>query len=297
VRIAAGPAEASDLPLLVAESKGFFRRYAVRAPLARSSLAAAIDQLKGGHVEVVAAPAESLASAVQQGARLKLVGGLVNKPAYSLVAARDVNGFPDLKGRPVATGDLKSARAVLLRRMLIANGLKPDEVILVAFGTPERELAAVVNGTAGAALFEQPRAAQLVRQRFKSLGLASASVREYQAEVLAARDEWLASGDAPARFLRGIQDADAWLYDPRNKQATAILLADTLKISNTEALDTYELLVEQSQVFPRSAELSLAGLRTVIDFLLEADALRRPAPDPVGLLDTAPLDRARAWTR
>ena len=62
-------------------------------------------------------------------------------------------------------------------------------------------------------------------------------------------------------------------------------------------MGAYELLVEKAQAIPRNGEVNAAGVRTVVDFLIEADGLKRPGPDPARLIDSTALEKGRNWTR
>jgi hypothetical protein len=137
----------------------------------------------------------------------------------------------------------------------------------------------------------------MVGQRFRSLGMAANAVPEYQAEALVARPEWARSGDGPARLVRALLDAEAWLYDPRNKQDAASLLSDATKTTVPLGTASYELLIERTQAIPRDGALSQAGVLRVIQFLGEAERLRPPLPPVERFIDTTVLDRARAQRR
>ena len=295
VRLATERPTASHWAILVAERKELFQKHGVRVQIVRDlPTAGLVEQLRSGRADVAALPAEAVLLSGDQGGGIAILAGLVNKPVYSLIGARGVNGIADLRGRHVGVGEGKSARTMLLKRMLAEQGLQDGSYTLVSLGSPETQVAGVANGTVAAALVEQPRAAELVGKRFGGLALASDMVRDYQAEVLAAGPEWRRSGEGPSRVLRALFEASAWLYDPVNKDQAAAILAEATRTSQADATRAYELIIDREQGLARSAEPTAGGLRVVANLLAEADLLKRPILDPSRLIDPAPLERAGA---
>jgi ABC-type nitrate/sulfonate/bicarbonate transport system substrate-binding protein len=298
LRLAIESPGAAHWPLLVAERKGIFRNYALRletaAGLPTDEL---IERLKTSRADAGVATGEALILSSQGGPPLTMLAGLLNKPAYSLIGARDVASPAGLKGQSLGVDDSRPARNVLLKRLLATQGLGDADYQLVGVGTAATHGAAVMNGTVAASLVDYPQAAQLVRQRFRSVGSGVDAAPEYQAEALVARPEWARSGDGPVRLVRALLEAEAWLHDPRNKQEAASILAEATQTTVPDNIATYEVLIERTQAIPRDGAVSQAGVLRVIQFLGEAEQLRSPLPPVERFVDTTVLDRARTLRR
>jgi NitT/TauT family transport system substrate-binding protein len=230
----------------------------------------------------------------RNGQALVMVAGLVNKAPYSLVAARDVDGWDDLKGKPVGYLDEKSAAAAILKRMLKTKGITEAQSRPITFPDPGVVGAAVANGTVGASLVDTSRAARLRANGFNVLMEASEVAKDFQAEGLVVRPDWARQNEElVARFIRATILAERWVLTPANKQAAVEHLSRSLGVSVPEAEVAYLHYVENLGSIPREGDIDQAGVRGVIDLLGEVDAAGDPRPDPARLVDTGYLQRAR----
>ena len=92
---------------------------------------------------ISASSAMTTIRAVEKGAALKIVGGLINAPVYDLYAGPKYKSIKDLKGTTVGVTGLITSDTILMKEMLKANGLEypRDYAMLAIGGTPERWLA------------------------------------------------------------------------------------------------------------------------------------------------------------
>jgi ABC-type nitrate/sulfonate/bicarbonate transport system substrate-binding protein len=230
----------------------------------------------------------------KNGQALVMVAGLVNKAVSSLIAARDVDGFDALKGKPIGYFDDKSASAAILKRIMKAKGITESQSRLITFPDPGVVGAAVANGTVGASLVDVARGARLRGNGFTVLMEASDVAKDFQAEGLVVRPDWARQNeDLLTRFIRATILAERWATNPANKDSAVILLARSLGVSEAEASTVYEQYVEKAGAISREGEIDQAGVRGVVELLTEVDAAGDPKPDPVKLTDTTLLQRAR----
>ena len=294
IRLAREAPAASHWQLFVAEQKGFYRKYALNVQTSEAPAGAMLEGLAAATYDVASVEAEAAIGAVEKGANFKIVSGQLNRAGYSLMVGRDIGGYPDLKGKTLAVGDLKSGRAAVLEKLLAANGLPEGDYTLTPLGSIANQVAGIANGTVAGALIDQPRDFQMMDQRFRSLGLTSEVVPEYQAEALTVTQDWARlNEEALVRFLKATAEADAWLYDPKNKTEAAGILADFTKATTDDCLKSYELLIEQRQALSRGGEINLPGLGTVMEFMGDLELLKRPLPGAEKYVDTAFLERAK----
>ena len=69
---------------------------------------------------------------------------------------------------------------------------------------------------------------------------------EYQAEALTVTQDWARlNEEGLVRFLKAVVEADAWLYDAKNKSEAAAILAEFTRATPDDGLKSYELLVEK----------------------------------------------------
>jgi ABC-type nitrate/sulfonate/bicarbonate transport system substrate-binding protein len=235
-------------------------------------------------------------NAVEQGGggNLVILGGDINKIVYTLVAAKDVRSYADFRGKTLAVPGLQEGSAVVLKKMLAANGLGPDDYSFIPVGGTANRASAVVNGTAAGALIGQPQDFRLVADGQPSLGVSSEAVPYYQFDVIAGRRDWAQRNpDTVVRFLRAVVQADRWLYDPANRERAAQIAADTLKLTPDEGLRSYDLLITQTQAIPRQGEVSGPGMDTAIEIMAEIGLLSPPLPPADKYIDSSYLARAQ----
>ncbi|HLH27203.1 MAG TPA: ABC transporter substrate-binding protein [Chloroflexota bacterium] len=286
----------------VAQQEGFFERQNLEVEFSSAGDAArAIQALVSGSVNIGGPSGDSVINAVERGgsgADLAMIAGEINKMAYQLVAGKDVQGYDDLRGKTLAVIGPQDGSTVILKRMLAAHGLQPDDYSFITVGGTANRAAAVQNGTAAAALIGQPQDFRLVADGYKSLGLSSDVVPEYPLDVMTVRRDWAQqNSDVVVRYLRAIIEADRWLYDPANRDAAAQITVDVLKMTPEEGRRTYDLLVTQTQAIPKDGDLSTSGVQAVIDSMAEVGLLSPPLPPPTKYMDLSYLERARQAER
>jgi NitT/TauT family transport system substrate-binding protein len=278
----------------VAERKGFFQQQRLAVERVQDEHGKATEALDARDRDIGLVAVDAVVRAVRDGQGLVMVAGAVNRAAYSLIAARDLEQPADLKGKIVAVRDTEDATAAILKRMLRARGLADADYRLIGFDDPGLRGAAIANGTVGAALVDPPQAARLEAGGFKSFGHAFETVEEYQAEAFVIRSDWGRQNEERlVRFLRAIVQAERWIYAPSNKQEAIDILASTFKLSAVEAGRLYEQYVEKVPAVPKAGELEEAGVRVVTELLDEVDAIDPPLPDPASLIDTSYVTKAR----
>ena len=98
----------NNLPIYVAQDKGFLAKenIFVEAVVLNASTRA-IPALIGGSTQLSASSAMTTIRAIEKGAALKIVGGLINAPVYDLYAGAKYKSIKDLKGTTIGVTGLK----------------------------------------------------------------------------------------------------------------------------------------------------------------------------------------------
>jgi ABC-type nitrate/sulfonate/bicarbonate transport system substrate-binding protein len=107
-----------------------------------------------------------------------------------------------------------------------------------------------------------------------------------------ARRDWIQRNeDTLARFIRGYQAGQRWLYDPANREPAIQVLVDKTRLSPDDARATYELYIDRERVFPVGMRVSLDGIQAALDALVELGDLTQPTPPPSKYVDTTYIER------
>ena len=278
----------------VAERKGFFQQQALSVDRAAVEAGKVVEELNSGGRDVVLTRTDAVVRAARDGRNLVMVAGALNRAPFSLIAARDVEDVGGLTGRPLGVQDPGGLTGEVLKRLLEARNLDEANYRLIGFGERGLRAAAVANRTVGGSLLEPAETARMEASGFKNLGHASEVVPNFQAEVLAAKKDWAQQNEELlVRFLSALVAAQRWIYAQEDSLESVDILATSLNVTASEAKRVYEQYVEKLSAIPRAGELEQQGVQTVIDLLVEADAIPPPPPDAASLIDSSYVSRAR----
>jgi ABC-type nitrate/sulfonate/bicarbonate transport system substrate-binding protein len=280
--------------LWIADDRGFLRDEGLTVEITVTETPSkAIQALAGGSLDITGGPPDAVVLANQRGADLAIVAGQNNRAAYSFIVGGNVQGYPDLRGKQFAVSDLQDGSVVLMRRMLSANGIRPEEYSLVPVGGSAARVGAVQNGQAAGAMVGQPQDFRAVDAGLKRLGFSTSVAPNYLFEVAAVRRDWArANEDRLVRYLRAYARACRWLYDPANRAEAIRILAAGTRTDEAVAEKTYALYIDEMQAIPRNGEVSLPGMAAVLEAMLDVGTLEGPAPPPERFVDESYLRKA-----
>ena len=280
-------------PYFAAQAIGSFDQQGV-APddSALGGAPAVTAALLGGSLDIGLSAIDAHVRSVEHGANAVWFMTEYNTPIYGLLARSNINSYDDLRGQTIVVDAPNGVTFWLTRRMLAQAGLGPDDYnFIFAGGTPDR-LAALQAGGVAAAILIQPFDFAAERQGFRRLGNSNQVVRNFEMLGYTARRDWIQRNeDTLARFIRGYQAGQRWLYDPANREQAIQVLVDKTRLSPDDARATYELYIERERVFPVGMRINPAGIQAALDALVELGDLTEPTPPPSRYVDTTYIDR------
>src|SRR3990170_5607305 len=205
----------NNMPIFVAEDKRFFREenLFVEAVVLNASTRA-IPALVGGSIHLSASSAMTTIRAIEKGAALKIVGGLVNGPTYDLMALPKYKSIKELKGATIGVTGLVTSDTVLLKEMLKANGLEyPRDYGMLAIGGGFERWVALQTGNLAAGILSPPFTFAADEAGFVNLGSTVKYSPDFTQTVLNVRGAWANEKRAVlVRFMRAVLKADRWIY-------------------------------------------------------------------------------------
>ncbi len=138
----------TSYPLIMAQKKGYFRAEGFDVELIPMSGGLAVKTLMAGEVNLTSA---GTLVATMQGAKLRMVMGLLRQLPYDLVAAPEIKRVEDLRGKKIAVADRGSVTFMVARAILHGHGLEVDkDVTILTLGRPDVRYQALLVGTAHA---------------------------------------------------------------------------------------------------------------------------------------------------
>lgn len=262
---------APNWPNFIAADKGFFHREGIEIETTYvGNVANTVQQLVAGSFDVASSTFDTAIRAIANGGDAIMIGGVVTKYPYSIMAVADVKSAADMKGKKIILPFPKDLLTIVWNRWLTEKGMKPDEVEQVYTGATPNRLAALVSGAVQAALLTQPFDFRAQAQGYGKLVDLGAYGKEYGFLTVLARPQWLRDNADTARgYLRALSTAVDWLYDPANRDEAIAILARETKLEPAIAAQTYDYYIKDLQPFSRKLaipdEIISGTLKTLVD--------------------------------
>src|SRR5215467_4748094 len=162
---------AFSLPHYIAEEKKYYDAEGLSVDtIVVGAAAGVLQQLAGGSLNMAQAATDQTLRAIQRGAPIRIVAGAAANAPFRLVAAKNIKGWGDLKGKSVSVGGLTDVTLYFLRVMARQNGLADrDYDLLYGGGTPSR-FAQLASGAVAATLLTNPVDFSALDQGYIDLG-------------------------------------------------------------------------------------------------------------------------------
>jgi len=248
----------------------------------------AVQALVGGSVNFAQVSADAFINAVEAGAKIAIIGQAAGDPAFSVVVQPDYKSWSDLKGKTVAVSAPKDGAAVVFRLMARANGLKDGDYTFLSVGTTPNRYAALKNRSADAAILGQPFDFMAAEEGFRLLARSDAILPRYAFIMIGTNTVWAQTHrDEVTRYLRALDRATDWLYNPANKTAAIDLMTKRMRTIKRDAIaKIYAMYFEEGagKIITRGARADLEGLRAYGQAMKDLDILKGPV-DPARWTD------------
>jgi NitT/TauT family transport system substrate-binding protein len=283
----------NNLPIYVAHDKGFFAKENLFVEVvALNASTRAIPALIGGSTQISASSAMTTIRAIEKGAELRIVGGLINAPVYDLFAPSKYKSIKDLKGTTIGVTGLITSDTVLMKEMLKANGLEypRDYAMLAIGGTPERWLA-MQAGNIAAGILSPPFTFAAEEAGFINLGSTAKFTPDFTQTVFNVRTDW-AREKKPLliRFLRAAVRASHYIHS--QKEDTVGIIAKRFKFNNKYSEASWHYFIANNAI-PKDGEINAQGMDKVLQLLIEDGTLKPPLPKHSKYIDNTYLEEAR----
>ena len=264
-------------PLYAAQALGLFYREGldVEVTVVGSSVKQQADLISGAY-DVGFQQPDHVVRAVEQGSDLFIFAPHGHAAELTLVGTPGLKGLGELRGRTIAVDGARTGYALLLRRLLLENGLQDSDVVFREVGGSQERFDVMKRGEAAASMLNPFFDANLIAAGYANLARMAEAFPTYPGSVMAARRSWARDHEAElAVFVRAFDEAYAWLQKPWNAGQALDMLPERLAIAPKAAAAALERLAQR----PRPV-LSEDGMRQVIDTVWEAEGYRQPKSAP-----------------
>ena len=287
-----------NLPIWAAERQGFFEANGVRVVLTPTpSSTFQMQGLAEGRFDIAMTAFDNVV-AYQEGQGEVPIPPNPDLFAFmgsdngflSIIAAKNVRGFADLKGTKLSVDALTTGYAFVLRELLARNGIAESDVTFEKAGGGLQRFQAILKGEHAATVTVTPFDLLAANQGHPQLARAIDALGAYQGVVAATRRSWAKeNASAMEGFVRAYRDGVAFLYENRDI-AEALLVANVRAMTPALARQALGVLLHSEAGFFRDVRLDPSGLRNVLE--LRSKFTGKALTDPGRYLDASYREKA-----
>ena len=264
---------APNLPIFIAQEKGFFEQAGVKVNLTTTpnsafqaeNLAAGKFHIAGTAFDNVVAYQEGQgAVALKDTDFFAFMGATQIELAF--IVAPDIASYGDLKGKSLALDALSTGFAFVLYEMLKRGGLLTSDYIMATVGATPQRWESVKAGTHAGTLTIEPFTSIAKANGFRVLDTSSNLFDSFQGGSFAASRRWAAANpEAVKGFIKGYLAGLEWTLAPANRpEATEILLRNMPDIKPLVAPKVMDSLLSARSGLTPGGKILDDGVATVL---------------------------------
>lgn len=235
-------------------------------------------------------------SAMEKGAKVKIISGSLEKIPYDLMARPEIKSGVDLKGKTIGVSSLTGGTTLMLNEIMQkAFKLGEKDYKLLVVGTSPDRYAALKGGSVQATFMGPPFNIRAKQEGYNGLAVWHDFLGPIQFVATFAHNDYLkAHRDETVKYLKSIIEATAWLHDPNNKEKAIALHMKILKSKPDIAQSDYKYVVEEFQPFSRDGSVSDAGMKKTMDLRVAAGMYKgKNAPSYSEYIDVSYVEEAK----
>ncbi|MCC6609766.1 MAG: ABC transporter substrate-binding protein [Burkholderiales bacterium] len=282
-------------PLFVARHKKFFEDQGLTVDISTTGSAAkSVQQITAGGINIGEAGQTDFARAINMGAPLKIVASEMETLPYSLIAGKEFRVISDLKRKTIVVGGPKDVTRYTAAVIFWANGLNEGDYDLIYSGSSSNRLAAVLNGTAAAAVLGQPFDFVAVARGMNNLESAYRLIPQFSFAGYAVESGWAEKNRTNlVKLLKADLTAVHWLYDVGNKAEAITILMKETGANQQDVTNTYEMYITKLQVYAKDGRVSQPGFQKALEALASLGDLGTPFPPYEKFIDNSYINAAQ----
>jgi NitT/TauT family transport system substrate-binding protein len=292
VRIAAQPPSTNNYPTHFAQWLGYFHDEGVEVSISQIAGASKVlEAVVAGSAEVGGGVYEQTIQMAAEGREVVSFVSMLRSPNFAIVGR--AKSAAELKGKVVGVSSPGSPSQFYVNHLLIASGVRPEDVSFAGVGMGGTAVAALENGRVDeAVLFGSAITAAVSRGKYEVLadsrtpeGLRKIfGVGDYPASCLLSRGEWLkANPDAARRVAKAVLRSLAWIRAHSAEEILAKVPAE-FRVGDPAA----ELEAIRAAKAMYSADGQIQGEM--------AEAVRKVLAESVPAVRDAKIDLSRTYT-
>ena len=254
-----------NLPLWIAQHAGFFNREGLSVTI---ELIEGIDEvtrrLADGRFNLALNVTENTILNSEQGGRLEIIAGNVNRLPFSFIARPSIKSYADLRGARIGVSSISAGSSSLVMKLLAGHGLHyPGDYTLLAVGPILARWKMLQSGDIDGGLQGAPLNYIAVEAGFIDLGSPRGQFPDFQFTSLDVDSAWAGSNqDTAVAFLTAYLQAHRWFY--ANKAGSTEIAVEETGVDKRYAERAWDEYV-RDEIFPRDAAASVPAVQALIE--------------------------------
>jgi ABC-type nitrate/sulfonate/bicarbonate transport system substrate-binding protein len=206
VRLAYVSRSILDMPYVIARDRGFFREEGLEAEFVFMKAIQTVQAMLAGGVDFGTATGTAISAAVN-GADVRVVFALTDKPSFDLIAAPAISDVQQLRGKKLGISAPGSLTEILARQILLANKIPLDQVAMLPLGTSDVTYMALKAGTVDATMLQVPQNFIAQDEGFRKIAAGADVYRAVQGGLTTTKAVIHDRPDVVLRIIRATQKA------------------------------------------------------------------------------------------
>ena len=161
------------------------------------------------------------------------------------------------------------------QQVLAENGLKKGDYGVIVAGLTPAKYAALQTGSIAVAVLYQPTAQLALQQGLPDLYRFTKLKPAYPPSYYAINQKWAAEKDRGKRISRVIARAQAWLWDPKNRDEAIKILQKYTKRDAALLGQIYDQYFVKDKLYSPDGKVRVDGVQTIIDAMVERGDLKK----------------------
>jgi NitT/TauT family transport system substrate-binding protein len=248
----------------VARDAGFLSKYGLDARIVVFDAGSILAQAAlAGEVKISVSSGPATIASRSQGADSIIVAACVNILPYSIVTAKGITDWNQLKGKKIAISRFGSGTDTAVRLVLKKYGLDPaKDVIIVQLGTQPNRFQALAAGAIDATIISPPLDIAAKKQGYPIIVNIAELGIPYPQQVIETTDRFMRDNPQTIKnFLKGFIEGVRFALT--HKEETKKIITKYLKTTDPEILEaTYQSFVQATD---QSAYPNMEGMRNAMD--------------------------------
>jgi len=263
----------------VARDAGIFQKYGIDPRLVLFEAGSLLAQaMLSGDVKMSVSSGPAAIAARTQGADTIIVAACVNILPYSIVAAKGITSWEQLKGKKIAISRFGSGTDTAVRLVLKKFGLDPaKDVMILQVGMQSSRFQALAAGSIDATIISPPLDITAKKQGYQILVNIAELGIPYPQQAIETTDRFVRENPRTVKnFLKGF--IEGVRYAATHKDETKKIITKYLKTTDPEIVEaTYQSFL---QVTDQSGYPNMEGMRNAMEEVAQrVPAVRSKKPE------------------